>query len=100
MEELKGIIFDIIYRNEENGYTVALLETDINIITITGSFPSDLTNETIQMYGKYIKHPKYGEQFQVEAYSILLPTQLDAIENYLASGMIKGIGLSTAKKIV
>lgn len=100
MEELKGIIFDIIYRNEENGYTVALLETDINIITITGSFPSDLTNETIQMYGKYIKHPKYGEQFQVEAYSILLPTQLDAIENYLASGMIKGIGPSTAKKIV
>ncbi len=100
MEELKGIIFDIIYRNEDNGYTVALLETDTNVVTITGSFPSDLTNETILMYGKYIKHQKYGEQFQVEAYSILLPTQLDAVENYLASGMIKGIGPSTAKKIV
>ena len=100
MEELKGIIFDIIYRNEDNGYTVALLETDTNVVTITGSFPSDLTNESILMYGKYIKHQKYGEQFQVEAYSILLPTQLDAVENYLASGMIKGIGPSTAKKIV
>lgn len=100
MEELKGIVFDIIYRNEDNGYTVALLETDSNITTITGSFPSDLTNETLLMYGKYTKHPKYGEQFQVEAYSVLLPTQLDAIENYLASGMIKGIGPSTAKKII
>lgn len=100
MEELKGTIFDVIYRNEENGYTVALLETDSNVVTITGSFPSDLTSETIQMYGKTVKHPKYGEQFQVEAYNILLPTSLDAIENYLASGLIKGIGESTAKKIV
>lgn len=100
MEELKGIIFDIIYRNEENGYTVALLETDKNIITITGSFPSDLTNESLLMYGKYVKHQKYGQQFQVEAYNVLLPTELEAIENYLSSGMIKGIGPSTAKKIV
>ncbi len=100
MQELRGIIFDIIYRNEDNGYTVALLETDTNVVTITGSFPSDLTNENLLMYGKYIKHQKYGEQFQVEAYNVLLPTELIAIENYLSSGMIKGIGPSTAKKIV
>lgn len=100
MEELRGTIFDIIYRNEDNGYTVALLETDTNVVTITGSFPSDLTNESLLMYGKYVKHQKYGEQFQVEAYNVLLPTELIAIENYLSSGMIKGIGPSTAKKIV
>ncbi|QSX05058.1 ATP-dependent RecD-like DNA helicase [Sedimentibacter sp. zth1] len=100
MEELKGIIFDTIYRNEENGYTVALLETDTNVVTITGNFPSDLTSETVLIYGKTIKHQKYGEQFQVEAYSILLPTELNQIENYLASGLIKGIGESIAKKIV
>jgi exodeoxyribonuclease V alpha subunit len=100
MEELKGIIFDIIYRNEDNGYTVALLETDKNVVTVTGSFPSDLTNESLLMYGKYVKHQKYGKQFQVEAYNVLLPTELDAIENYLSSGIIKGIGPSTAKKIV
>jgi exodeoxyribonuclease V alpha subunit len=100
MEELRGIIFDTIYRNEDNGYTVALLETDTNVVTITGSFPSDLTNESLLMYGKFVKHQKYGEQFQVEAYNVLLPTELIAIENYLSSGMIKGIGPSTAKKIV
>lgn len=100
MEELKGIIFDIIYRNEDNGYTVALAETNTNVVTVTGVFPSDLTNETILAYGKTVKHKKYGEQFQIETYSILLPTELTQIENYLASGMIKGIGEVTAKKIV
>ncbi len=100
MEELRGTIFDIIYRNEDNGYTVALLETDTNVVTITGSFPSDLTNESLVLFGKFVKHQKYGEQFQVEAYNVLLPTDLVAIENYLSSGMIKGIGPSTAKKIV
>ncbi len=100
MEELKGIIVDVIFRNEENGYTVALLESTDIVRTITGVFPSDLINETVILYGKTVKHQRYGEQFQAETFSILLPTELDEIENYLASGLIKGIGASTAKKIV
>lgn len=100
MIEIRGIVFDNIFRNEDNGYTVALIETDENVVTITGSFPQNLINETIIAYGEVIKHPKYGEQFKVETYSIILPTNLEQIENYLSSGLIKGIGQSLAKRIV
>jgi len=101
METLKGTIIETIFRNNENGYTVAVMEADNNdIITVTGVFGSDVTSETIEVYGKKIKHPKYGEQFQVDMYNTVLPSNLDQIENYLSSGLIKGIGKYTAKKIV
>ncbi len=100
MESLKGTIIDTIFRNDENGYTVALMEADNEVVTVTGVFGSDVTNETLEVYGKKIKHPKYGVQFQVEIYNSVLPSTLDEIENYLGSGLIKGIGKYTAKKIV
>jgi len=101
METLKGTIIETIFRNNENGYTVAIMEADNNdIITVTGVFGSDVTSETIEVYGKKVKHPKYGEQFQVDMYNTVLPSSLDQIENYLSSGLIKGIGKYTAKKIV
>jgi exodeoxyribonuclease V alpha subunit len=100
MDSLRGTIIQTIFRNSENGYTVALLETEDGTITVTGIFPSDATGETIEVYGKRVKHPKYGDQFQVEMYSTVLPTDLDQIESYLSSGLIKGIGKFTAKKIV
>ncbi|MEL7649451.1 MAG: ATP-dependent RecD-like DNA helicase [Sedimentibacter sp.] len=100
METLKGTIIETIYRNDENGYTVALLESDSDVVTVTGIFNSDITSETIEAYGKKVKHPKYGEQFQVDMYSTILPSSLNQIENYLSSGLIKGIGKYTAKKIV
>ena len=100
METLKGTIVETIFRNEENGYTVALMETDDNITTVTGTFGTDIMCETLEVYGKIINHPKYGEQFQVELYNTVLPSGLEQIENYLCSGLIKGIGRYTAKKIV
>ncbi|MDW5299478.1 MAG: ATP-dependent RecD-like DNA helicase [Sedimentibacter sp.] len=101
METLKGTIIETIFRNNENGYTVAIMEADNNdIITVTGVFSSDVTSETIEVYGKKVKHPKYGEQFQVDMYNTILPSSLDQIENYLSSGLIKGIGKYTAKNIV
>lgn len=100
METLKGTIIETIFRNDENGYTVALMEVDNDIITVTGVFSSDVASETIEVYGKKVKHPKYGEQFQVDMYNTILPSSLDQIENYLSSGLIKGIGKFTAKKIV
>jgi len=100
METLKGTIIETIFRNNENGYTVALMETDNDIITVTGVFGSDVASEIIEVYGKKVKHPKYGEQFQVDMYNTVLPSSLDQIENYLSSGLIKGIGKFTAKKIV
>ncbi|WP_019229235.1 ATP-dependent RecD-like DNA helicase [Sedimentibacter sp. B4] len=100
METLKGTIIETIFRNSENGYTVALMEADNDIITVTGVFTADVTSETIEVYGKKVKHPKYGEQFQVDMYNTVLPSSLVQIENYLSSGLIKGIGKYTAKKIV
>ena len=100
MESLKGTIVETIFRNNENGYTVALLETKNELITVTGIFGTDVTGENIEVYGKKVKHPKYGEQFQVDIYNSILPTGLEQIENYLSSGLIKGIGKFTAKKIV
>lgn len=100
METLKGTIAETIFRNEENGYTVALFEADNEVITVTGTFATDVAGETLEIYGKRINHTKYGEQFQAEMYTIILPSSLDQIENYLGSGLIKGIGKYTAKKIV
>lgn len=100
MESLKGTIVETIYRNDDNGYTVALMETYNEILTITGVFGTEITNETLEVFGKRIKHPKYGEQFTVDMYNSVLPSSLDQIESYLASGLIKGIGQFTAKKIV
>jgi exodeoxyribonuclease V alpha subunit len=97
MESLKGSIVETIFRNDENGYTVALLETADEVITLTGTFAGDISGESIEVFGKRVKHPKYGEQFQVEMYTTLLPTGLDQIENYLSSGLIKGVGKHTAK---
>ncbi len=100
MENLKGTIVETIFRNSENGYTVALLESKNELITVTGIFGTDVTGENIDVYGNRVKHPKYGEQFQVDMYNSILPTGLEQIENYLSSGLIKGIGKFTAKKIV
>lgn len=100
METLKGTIIEIIFRNDENGYTVAVMEVDNDYITVTGTFGTDITSETLEVYGKKIQHPKYGTQFQVEMYNSILPTSLDNIESYLSSGLIKGIGKYTAQKIV
>lgn len=100
METLKGTIIETIFRNDENGYTVALMEAENSVITVTGVFGTDVTSETLEIFGKTVKHPKYGNQFKVEMYSTVLPSSINQIENYLGSGMIKGIGKYTAKKIV
>jgi exodeoxyribonuclease V alpha subunit len=100
METLKGTIIETIFRNDENGYTVALMEAENGVVTVTGVFSTDVTSETLEIFGKTVKHPKYGNQFKVEMYSTVLPSSINQIENYLGSGMIKGIGKYTAKKIV
>ncbi|MDD2494531.1 MAG: ATP-dependent RecD-like DNA helicase [Tissierellia bacterium] len=100
MESYKGTVVETIFRNNDNGYTVAIMETDNEVLTITGVFGTDITNEVLEVFGKKIKHPKYGEQFNVDIYNSVLPTNIDQIESYLSSGLIKGVGKYTAKKIV
>lgn len=100
METMKGTIIETIFRNDENGYTVALMEAENKVVTVTGVFGTDVNSETLEIYGKMVKHPKYGDQFQVDMYNTILPSSIEKIENYLGSGLIKGIGKYTAKKIV
>lgn len=101
MEELvTGYIDHIIYRNEENGYTVLALQTEDEELTCVGTFQYISQGETIEARGKYTEHHTYGKQFQIEAFETKIPEDAAAMERYLASGAIKGIGVSLAARIV
>lgn len=100
MEEIQGQIIEFIYQNELNSYTIAVLETNEDEITVTGYLPFINVGDTLKLVGKYVMHQEYGEQFKIETFEKLMPKTLDAIERYLANGTIKGIGPATAKKIV
>jgi exodeoxyribonuclease V alpha subunit len=97
---IQGTIEEIIFQNESNGYVVAILETDDDVVTIVGYIPVLKIGETIEVQGEWTYHQSYGQQFKVETYSIVVPATLKGIEKYLASGLIPGIGPKTAKKIV
>ncbi len=97
---LEGQIEDIIYQNEINSYTIAVLESENEIYTIVGYLPFVNAGDLIKAEGKFVTHKEYGRQFKVETFEKLMPKTLDALERYLANGNIKGVGPSTAKKIV
>lgn len=96
---LTGTIEDIVYRNEENGYTVARLEKDDSVVTVVGKFIDIQVGSLVSLNGKFEK-TKYGVQYVFETYEISMPKSLEGIEKYLGSGLIKGVGPITAKKIV
>ncbi|PMC81886.1 SF1B family DNA helicase RecD2 [Anaerococcus hydrogenalis] len=97
--KFEGIIKSIIYRNEENGYTVLSLETSDSPITCTGIMPFLNENDQIIVEGELIYHDKYGEQIQVESASLKKPSGKKAIISYLSSGNIESIGKKTAQLI-
>lgn len=99
-EVLEGYIEKIIFRNDDNGYTVLNLSCDNFEMTCVGSFPFINEGEYLYARGKYTEHQFYGEQFQVEGYEIKEPEDLIAIEKYLSSGAIKGVGEVLASRIV
>ena len=97
---LIGDIEDIIYRNEENNYTVVGVNSNNQYITCVGKFPNIVEGQRVQMQGNVVKNNKYGEQFSVTDVKVMQPNTLDGIKRYLASGLIKGIGPITACAIV
>ncbi len=99
-EDVIGVIENVIYSNEQNGYSVCELDTGDELITVVGVMPYINAGESIKARGKWVSHPSYGKQFQVEYYEKQLPATAEAIEKYLSSGMIKGVGAVTAKRIV
>ncbi len=97
---VKGTVAGIIFRNEENGYSVLSLDTtDGDDIVCVGSFPTLTVGTVLQVSGKVSVHNKYGEQLVVETYSVLNPTNKEGIIKYLSSGLIKGVGEVTATNI-
>ena len=100
MEEKEGILEEIIFQNEVNGYTVGIFETEEEQFTIIGYLPFISKGDSLKIYGKFVEHKDYGEQFKIETFEKLMPKTLGALEKYLASGNIKGVGPATAKKII
>ncbi|MBD2024611.1 ATP-dependent RecD-like DNA helicase [Leptolyngbya sp. FACHB-711] len=102
LERLQGVVERITYHSAESGYTVARLKAPrtSELVTIVGSFANLQAGQTLQMQGTWREHPKYGPQFQVTQYQETKPATLTGIEKYLGSGLIKGVGPITAKRIV
>ena len=99
--ELTGTVENIIYKNEENGYTVLRLKNDSGeLVTVVGCFPYAAAGESMVISGSWVNHSVHGRQFKAEFAQRLLPTGANAIYQFLAGGSIKGIGPATASLIV
>ena len=110
--ELCGTVSDIMFRNDSNGYTILELNvvesdelnlvkfTDDMVTTVTGIIPGVNPGETLKIKGHWVNHPDYGFQFKAESFTVEMPVSTSGIEKYLASGLLPGIGVIMAKKIV
>lgn len=100
-DTVTGYIDHIIFRNQDNGYTVLVLKSEeIEELTCVGTFEYISQGEWIEARGHYTEHPMYGQQFQIESYKEKAPEDALAMERYLGSGAIKGIGPALAARIV
>lgn len=101
-EQLKGIVERVTYHAAESGYSIARFKVpgERDLVTIVGSFANLQAGQTMEVAGSWHDHPKYGTQFQVAQYKQTKPATLTGIEKYLGSGLIKGVGPITAKRIV
>lgn len=106
MAQLRGIVDRITFQNEENGYTVARLQVEgataynDRLATIVGEMLSINPGETVVLEGEWTTHKQYGAQFKIESYQTVYPSTVEGMRRYLGSGLIKGIGPVTAKRIV
>lgn len=100
MEVRKGYVENIVYRNETNGYTVFTLSADGEEITCVGNLPYIGEGERIEASGTFMVHASYGEQFKIDSFEVKAPEDAVAMERYLGSGAIKGIGSALAARIV
>ncbi len=100
MEQLTAVVQETTFRNEENGYTVLRVGSGRSQQTVVGMMPELSPGENVTFEGEWTEHPVYGKQFSAKTCAITPPTGKSAIEKYLGSGLIRGIGPSTAKLIV
>lgn len=100
MEVIKGYVDHIVFRNEDNGYTVFNLTNEDGELTCVGTFPYISAGELLEVSGEYTTHRTYGTQLQVMSHEVKEPEDLMSIERYLGSGAIRGVGASLAGRIV
>ena len=98
--EIKGQIESIVYHNEENGYTVCNLDVENELVTTVGYMPFISIGDIIKAEGNLVNHAVYGEQFKLSTFEKVMPSTITEVEKYLGSGIIKGVGPATAKKII
>ncbi|MBR2343444.1 MAG: ATP-dependent RecD-like DNA helicase [Clostridia bacterium] len=100
-ETLKGVVEDVVYRNEENDYTVLeISDSDNNLITAVGAIPPTAPGESVVLVGHWSFHKEFGRQFSFVSYEKTLPGDVERILQYLSSRTVKGVGPVTALKIV
>lgn len=99
---LDGTVSSVIYRNEDNGYTILLLETaeDGDEVTVVGTMPGISPGEGLSVHGQWTRHSTYGEQFKAEIVERRMPVGEKALLEYLASGVVKGVGAATARRLI
>ena len=100
MAGIRGVISRIVYRNADNGYTVAEIDSSGTPVTLVGILPELDPGEPIEAEGTFTTHPLYGEQLQVERFTLTQPDDMVSIERYLGSGAIKGVGPALAARLV
>lgn len=99
-KEINGVVKEIIFRNEDNGYVVAEIDAGEEDVVVVGYIPIINVGETMSFMGSITVHPIYGEQLQVVNSKQIPPASLEGIKSYLASGLLKGIGPKMAERIV
>ncbi len=98
---LSGTVDAVVYQNEENGYTVLRLDVgEEDLVTLVGCVPGVAPGESLTAQGTWTNHPTYGQQFKAEVARRAMPVGEKAVFDYLASGVVKGVGLSTARKMI
>ena len=96
----EGLVSEIIFTNEDNGYTVCAIDAGDDEFIAVGIMPAIAAGESVRLYGEYVTHPDYGHQFKVASYEHIIPKSETQILMYLSMGIVKGVGPSTAAKIV
>ncbi len=99
--QIEGELTNIVFTNEENGYTVARIRRrgEAGLTTVVGNLFSVNPGENLLLTGEWVNHRKFGRQFKVDTYTVLTPTTLDGIQRYLSSSLVKGIGPVLAKRL-
>ena len=100
VEQVEASVLGTIYRNEENGYSVVTVRSGRHEVTVVGTLPELTPGEQAVFTGEWVEHPQYGRQLKCTGCALQKPTTLLGIERYLGSGLIRGVGPSTAKQIV